>query len=170
MPNGSHHPAHHDRYILRLTNTVIGNQEPLLSANKDKATIRIPGWLQEKGKCNVRVMDMNVSLRNGAGNRVVANGTYIVAIRADFPQLGWSNEQNGPPQILGSGIIVDNNANAVKLDAASAMEFTCVRLPSQVTLERMCYDPDNDHNLIPADSFTTDTVPFQVDLELIFHD
>jgi len=50
------------------------------------------------------------------------------------------------------------------------MEFTCVRLPSQVTLERMCYDPANDHNLIAADEFTTDAVPFQVDLELIFHE
>jgi len=158
----------HDKYILRLTNTVIGNEEPLLSADKDKATIRIPGWLQDKGKCNVRVMDMNVALRNGTGNRVVANGTHIVAIRADFPMLGWGNEQNGPPVILGSGTVLDNNTNAVKLDAASAMEFTCVRLPSQVTLERMCYDPANNHNLIAANAFTTDAVPFQVDLELSF--
>jgi hypothetical protein len=32
----------------------------------------------------------------------------------------------------------------------------------------MCYDPGNAHNLIAADNFTTDPVPFQVDLEIEF--
>ena len=32
----------------------------------------------------------------------------------------------------------------------------------------MCYDPANNHNLIEAKTFTTDAVPFQVDLELEF--
>ena len=157
-----------DKYILRLTNTVIGNEQPRYNSSNNGVYIRLPAGLRNKGKCNIRVMDLNISLRNGSGSRVVANGTHIVCLRSNISMLGFNNENNGLPNILGSGIIPDNNANAVKLDASSAMEFTCVNLPDEIFLERMCYDPNNNHNLIPADDFTNDVVPFQVDLEITF--
>jgi hypothetical protein len=157
-----------DKYILRLSNTAIGNEQPTLSANKDKVEIRLPNHLRSRGKCTVSVIEITVSLRNGSGNRVVANGTHILAIRSNIPQLGWGNEANSQNQILGSGIIPDNNANAVQLDSTSSLTFTCPQLPDVVELERMCYDPANNFNLIPADEFVTDVVPFQVVLQIEF--
>lgn len=157
-----------DKYILRLSNTVVGNEQPTLSANKDKVEIRLPNHLRSRGKCTVSVVEITVSLRNGAGNRVVANGTHILAIRSNIPQLGWGNEQNSQNQILGSGTILDNNTNAVQLDSTSSLTFTCPQLPDVIELERMCYDPANNFNLIPADEFTTDVVPFQVVLQIEF--
>ena len=112
--------------------------------------------------------DIAVSLRNGTGTRVVANGTHIICMRSNIPKLGYNNENNGLPNILGSAVIVDNNANAVKIDSSSSYEFTCPQLPQEIFLERMCYDPANNHNLIPADVFKTDVVPFTVDLEIEF--
>jgi hypothetical protein len=157
-----------DKYILRLSNSVIGNKAPRLNANKNGVFIEIPNFLVTKGKVNIKVNDIAVSLRNGTGNRVVANGTHIICMRSNIPKLGYNNENNGLPNILGSAIIADNNANAVKIDSSSSYEFTCPRLPQEIFLERMCYDPANNHNLIAADAFTTDVVPFTVDLELEF--
>lgn len=157
-----------DTYILRLTNTVIGNETVTLNADKSKVDIRLPNHLRSRGKCTVSVVEITMSLRNGAGNRVIANGTHIVCLRSNISQLGWGNEQNSQNQILGSGIIPDNNSNAVQLDSTSSLTFTCPQLPDVITLERMCYDPANNHNLIAANSFTTDTVPFQVVLQIEF--
>lgn len=158
----------HDKYILRLSNSVIGNEAPRLNANKNGVFIVVPNLLVGKGKCNVKVNDIAISLRNGTGTRVVANGTHIICLRANIPKLGYNNENNGLPNILGSAVIADNNANAVKIDSNSSYEFTCPQLPQEIFLERMCYDPANNHNLIAADNFTTDVVPFTVDLELEF--
>jgi len=157
-----------DKYILRLTNSVIGNESPRLNENKNGVFIRLPAGLRNKGKCNIRVMDLNISLRNGTGNRVIANGTHIVCLRSNISMLGFNNENNGIPNILGSGIITDNNSNAVKLDSTSAMEFTCVNLPDEIFLERMCYKATTPFNLIPADDFVNDVVPFTIDLEITF--
>lgn len=160
--------CHKDKYILRLSNTVVGNEQPTLSANKDKVEIRLPNHLRSRGKCTVSVVEITVSLRNGAGNRVIANGTHIVCIRSNISQLGWGNEANSQNQILGSGIIPDNNSNAVQLNSSSSLTFTCPQLPDVVELERMCYDPNNNHNLIPADEFTDSVVPFQCVLQIEF--
>lgn len=157
-----------DKYILRLSNSVIGNKSPRLNANKNGVFIEVPNFLVTKGKVNIKVNDIAVSLRNGAGNRVVANGTHIICMRSNIPKLGYNNENNGLPNILGSAVISDNNTNAVKIDASSSYQFTCPRLPQEIFLERMAYDPANNHNLIPADEFSTDVVPFTVDLELEF--
>ena len=157
-----------DKYILRLSNSVVGNQAPRLNANKNGVFITIPNFLVAKGKCQIKVNDIAVSLRNGTNTRVVANGTHIICIRSNIPKLGYNNENNGLPNILGSAVIVDNNANAVKIDSSSSYEFTCPQLPQEIFLERMCYDPANNHNLIPADVFKQDVVPFTVDLEIEF--
>jgi hypothetical protein len=156
-----------DTYILRLANTVYGNEQPRLSANKDQCFIRIPNFLRDKGKCRVSVIDIEISLKNGSGTSVVPANTHLVAIRSNIPMLGHSNENNGTPNILGTGIISPNE-NAVNVDSSQALSFTCPQLPDEVHLERMCYDPNNNHNLIAADNFTTNTVPFQVDLQLEF--
>ena len=159
-----------DKFILRLSNTSIGNISPILNADKNACSIRLPADLRNKGKCNVKVIEITVSLRNGSGTRVVANGTHIVAIRSNIKQLGYGNEQNGFNQILGSGIIPDNNANAVQIDSSEALEFTCPQLPDVIELERLCYDPANNFNLIAANNYTTNVVPFQVVLQLTFDD
>lgn len=157
-----------DKYILRLTNTVIGNESPRLSANKDQCFIRIPAGLRNKGKCNIKVIDVSVSLSNGAGTRVVPDDTHLLCIRSNIPMLGHSNENNGTPTILGTCLINSNATSATKRDSSSEFKFTCVSLPDEIHLERMCYDNSNDHNLVPADNFTANVVPFQVDLELEF--
>ena len=163
--NPNHH--YHKKYLLRLTNSAVGNEAPILNADKSKATIIIPGWLRKKGACNVRVIDMNISLKNGSGTSVVPANTHIVALGVQgLPMLGWSNETNTIPQILGTGII-QPQVNAVKLESSSALEFTCLELPSQLTLERKCYSPTTG-KIIDAKEFTTTVVPYQVDLELIF--
>lgn len=162
--------CHKDKYILRLTNTVIGNEAVQLNSDKSACFIRIPAHLRNKGKCTISVIEVTISLRNGSGNRVVGNGTHIICLRSNIPQLGYCNEQTSQNQILGSGIIVDNNANAVQLDSTSSLTFTCPKLPDVIELERMCYDPSNNHNLIAANNYTTDTVPFQVVLQIEFEE
>ena len=159
-----------EKYILRLSNTTIGNETVTLNTDKSKVDIRLPNHLRSRGKCTVSVVEITMSLRNGSGNRVIANGTHIVCLRSNISQLGWGNEQNSQNQILGSGIVPDNNTNAVQLDSTSSLTFTCPQLPDVIELERMAYDPNNNHNLIAANSFTTDVVPFQCVLQIEFED
>ena len=73
-----------DKYILRLSNTTIGNQAADLNTNKDKVSIRIPNHLRSKGKCMISVVEITMSLRNGSGNRVIANGTHIVCLSSSI--------------------------------------------------------------------------------------
>ena len=157
-----------DKYILRLSNTTIGNESVDLNADKNACSIRLPAHLRNKGKCNIKVIEITISLRNGSGTRVIANGTHIVAMRSNIRMLGHGNEQNGFNQILGSGVVQDNNTNAVQLDSSEALTFTCPQLPDVIELERMCYDPSNNFNLIAANNYTTNVVPFQVVLEITF--
>jgi len=157
-----------DTYILRLTNSVIGNESADLNTNKDKVLIRIPNHLRSKGKCMIKVISIHIALQNGTSNRVVANGTNIIAIRSNILQLGHSNENNGSNQILGSAIIPLDTTRAVAVDTSDALNFTCGSLPDVIELERVCYDPSNNFNLIAANNYTTDVVPFQVTLQISF--
>jgi hypothetical protein len=157
-----------DTYILRLTNSTIGNQAATLNNNNDKVSIRIPNHLRSKGKCMIKVISIHIALQNGTGTRVVANGTNIIAIRSNILQLGHSNENNGSNQILGSAIIPLDTTRAVSVDTSDALNFTCGGLPDIIELERMCYDPANKFNLIAADNYTTDIVPLQITLQITF--
>ena len=157
-----------DTYILRLTNSVIGNESADLNNNNDKVSIRIPNHLRSKGRCMIKVISIHIALQNGTGTRVIANGTNIIAIRSNILQLGHSNENNASNQILGSAIIPLDTTRAVSVDTSDALNFTCGSLPDVITLERMCYDPSNKFNLIAADNFTTDVVPFQIVLQIQF--
>lgn len=157
-----------DTYILRLTNTVIGNEAADLNSTKDKVNIRLPNHLRSKGRCMVKVVSINIALQTGTSNRVVANGTNMICIRSNLQQLGHSNENNGFNQILGEAIIAADTTRAVSVDTSDALTFTCPALPDVIELERMCYDPANNFNLIAAKNFTTNVVPFQVMLEITF--
>ena len=157
-----------DTYILRLTNTVIGNESTTLNANKDKVSIRLPNHLRSKGKCSVKVISIHIALQNATSNRVVANGVNIIAIRSNILQLGHSNENNASNTILGSAIIPADTTRAVSVDTSDALNFTCGSLPDVIELERMCYDHANNFNLIAANNYTTDVVPFQVTLQITY--
>ena len=50
-----------DKYILRLTNTVIGNEPADLSTDKSVVNIRLPAHLRNKGKCNVKVISIHIA-------------------------------------------------------------------------------------------------------------
>jgi hypothetical protein len=157
-----------DTYILRLTNTVIGNESADLNTDKDVISIRLPNHLRAKGKCKVKVVSINISLQTGTSNRVVANGTNIICIRSNLLQLGHSNENNASNVILGEAIIESDTTRVVSVNTSEALTFTCGGLPDVIELERLCYDPANTFNLIRANNFTTNVVPFQVMLEISF--
>ncbi len=157
-----------DTFVLRLTNSTIGNESAVLNTNNDKVSIRIPAHLRNKGRCMVKVISIHIALQNGTANRVVANGTNIIAIRSNIAQLGHSNETNTFNQILGSAIIPLDTTRAVAVDTSDALNFTCPSLPDVIELERVCYDPANKFNLIAADNYTTDVVPLQVTLQISF--
>ena len=157
-----------DTFILRLTNSVIGNESAVLNTNKDKVLIRIPAHLRNKGRCMVKVISIHIALQNGTATRVVANGTNIIAIRSNISQLGHSNETNTFNQILGSAIIPLDTTRAVAVDTSDALNFTCPSLPDVIELERVCYDVGNNFNLIAANNFTTNVVPYQCVLQITF--
>jgi len=157
-----------DRYILRLTNTVIGNEEPDLNSDKNAVSIILPAHLRNKGKCNIKVISIHIALQNATANRVVANGVNLICIRSNIRSMGHNNENNGFSNILGEAIIAADTTRAVSIDATEALEFTCPSLPDVIELERMCYDHANSFNLIAAKNYTTAVVPFQVVLEITF--
>jgi|TARA_R100001086_G_scaffold91549_1_gene45347 hypothetical protein len=157
-----------DKYILRMTNTVIGNEAADLNADKNAVSIRLPAHLRNKGKCNIKVISIHIALQNATANRVVANGVNLICIRSNIPNLGHSNENNAFNQILGEAVIPADTTRAVSIDATEALEFTCGALPDVIELERMCYDHANNFNLIAAKNYTTAVVPFQVVLEITF--
>ena len=157
-----------DKYILRLTNTTIGNESVTLNSDKNAVSIRLPAHLRNKGKCNIKVISIHIALQNATANRVVANGVNLICIRSNISNLGHSNENNGFNQILGEAVIPADTTRAVSIDSSEALEFTCGSLPDVIELERMCYDHANSFNLIAAKNYTTAVVPFQVVLEITF--
>lgn len=159
-----------DTFILRLSNSTIGNEAADLNTTKDIVRIRIPAHLRNKGRCMVKVISIHIALQNAAAARVIANGTNIIAIRSNIPQLGHSNENNGSNQILGSAIIPLDTTRAVSVDTSDALNFTCPSLPDVIQLERVCYDLANNFNLIAANAYTTNVVPFQVMLQITFNE
>ena len=52
-----------DTYILRLTNSVIGNESADLNNNNDKVSIRIPNHLRSKGRCMIKVISIHIALQ-----------------------------------------------------------------------------------------------------------
>lgn len=157
-----------DKYILRLTNTVIGNEAAVINTDKNSVSITLPAHLRNKGKCNIKVISIHIALQNATATRVVANGVNLICIRSNIRSMGHSNENNGFSNILGQAIIPADTTRVVSIDATEALEFTCPSLPDVIVLERMCYDHANSFNLIAADNYKTAVVPFQCVLEITF--
>ena len=72
--------------------------------------------------------------------------------------------------VLGTAIVPADTTRVVALDSVSAMEFTCTQLPPTIEVERMTYKSTSPFDLIAADNYTTDVVPFQVTLQLSFYE
>lgn len=158
-----------DNHILRITNTTLADDVVTVDNANASFTFITPIDLQKR-KCKVTVIDSSISLRNGNGDRVIANHTHIIAIRCNIPMLGYSTENNGRSNILGSAVVPANTTTAVSLDAQTAMSFTCSELPPRIQIERMCYDLANGQKLIPANNYTAETVPLQITLSIEFFD
>jgi len=159
-----------DNYIIRITNTSLANNAVTLNTAKNLASVEVPNWLRSKGKCNIQVVSSSIALSNAAGTRVLANGENIIAIRTNIPMLGYNSETLGKPNIIGSAIVPADTTRVVALDSVSAMEFTCTDLPPTIEIERMTYSATSPFDLIAADNYTTDVVPFQVTLQLSFYE
>jgi len=157
-----------DKYILRLTNTVIGNEAAVINTDKNSVSITLPAHLRNKGKCNIKVISIHIALQNATATRVVANGVNLICIRSNIRSMGHSNENNGFSNILGQAIIPADTTRVVSIDPTEALEFTCPSLPDVIELERMCYNHAGTFNLIAAKNYTTAVVPFQVTLEITF--
>jgi len=158
-----------DKYILRLTNTVIGNEPADLSTDKSVVNIRLPAHLRNKGKCNVKVISIHIALQNAGLTRVIEDGVNLVCIRSNIQQLGHGNEQNGFNQILGEAVVESDTTRAVSINSTEALEFTCPNLPDVIELERMAYDKESGTPILyKANNYTTNPVPFQVVLQITF--
>ena len=159
-----------DNHILRITNTTLADDVVTVDNANGSFTFITPIDLQKR-KCKVSVIDSSIALRNVAGAaRVVGNDSHILCIRSNIPMLGYSTENNGRNNILGSAIIPADTTNVVSLDAQSAMSFTCPELPPRIEIERMVYDRATPFKLIKANNYTAATVPMQITLSVEFFD
>jgi len=159
-----------DNYIIRITNTSLASEVITLNTAKNSAKFEVPNWLRSKGKCNIQVVSSSIALQNGTDTRILANGENLIVMRSNIQMLGFNTETNGLPNILGTAIVPADTTRVVALDSVAAMEFTCTALPPVIEVERMTYDPANDRDLIPADNYTAEVVPFQVTLQLSFYE
>ncbi len=157
-----------EKYILRLTNTTIGNESVTLNSDKNAVSIRLPANLRNKGKCNIKVISIHIALQNTTATRVVASGVNLICIRSNIRSLGHSNENNGFSNILGEAIIPADTTRVVSIDSSEALTFTCPSLPDIIELERMNYSHTGTFNLVAAKNYTAAVVPFQVVLEITF--
>ena len=159
-----------DNHILRITNTTLASDVVTVDNANGSFTFITPIDLQKR-KCKISVIDSSIALRNVAGaNRVVGNDSHILCIRSNIPMLGYSTENNGRPNILGSAVIPADTVNIVSLDAQNSMSFTCPELPPRIEIERMAYDPVTPFKLIKANNYTAATVPLQITLSVEFFD
>ena len=159
-----------DTYLVRITNTTLADDVITLNTAKNLASFEVPNWLRSKGKCNIQVVSSSIALQNGTGDRVLANGENIIAMRTNVPMLGYNSENVGLPNIIGSAIVPADTTRVVALDSVSAMEFTCTQLPPTIEIERMTYKSTTPFNLIAADNNNTNIVPFQVTLQISFYE
>ena len=159
-----------DNYIIRITNSSLASEVITLNTAKNKASFEVPNFLRSKGKCNIQVVSSSIALQNGTDTRIIANGENLIVMRSNIQMMGFNTETNGLPNILGTAIVPADTTRVVALDSVAAMEFTCTALPPVIEVERMTYDAANDRDLIPADNYTTEVVPFQITLQLSFYE
>jgi hypothetical protein len=157
-----------DKYLLRITNTTLADDVVTLSTDKSSFTFKVPEELIRKGKCNISVISSEIQLRNGTANRVVPDEAHIICLRTNLGMLGFSTDQSGPNNILGSGIIETNTTYVTALASPSTMTFTCMRLPPQIQIDRMYYDETTPFKLVAANNYDTAVVPLQITLQIEF--
>ena len=159
-----------DNYIIRITNTTLASNIITLNTNKNLAEFEVPNWLRSKGKCKIQVVSSSIAIQNATGTRVLESGENIIAMRTNIPMLGFNTETSGLPNILGTAIVPADTTRVVALDSVAAMEFTCTQLPPVIEIERMTYKSTTPFNLVAADNYTTNVVPFQITLQLSFYE
>jgi hypothetical protein len=167
-----------DVYVLRLANTSNGDDttNPLLSldANNNEYTIQIPSRIVNKGKCFIKVISGIMGLEYNGTNRIVPDNAIAVFWRSNIPYLGFDIEDRGSANaILASAVCNQASTEAdevVSIDATEAKVFTCPRLPERISIKKFYTSSDtaNDGLLTPAQSYTTNVVPCEIVLEVIF--
>tara|TARA_R110002126_G_scaffold119876_2_gene260918 strand:- start:183 stop:692 length:510 start_codon:yes stop_codon:yes gene_type:complete len=159
-----------ESYILRLSNVSHATNTNLVSLSTDKSefTVQIPNYLRSKGKCQIKVVDIHIQIKNGTGNSIVPANAHTALIQIEgIPFLGYSNENGGYLNSLGE-MTIDSNKNDIKLDGVGFNTFICPDLPPQITLKKMVYNPSTPFLPIPMDNYTTDVVPCIITLQLSF--
>ena len=159
-----------NKYILRLSNN--NNSDGVtLNTNKDTFTINLPNVFKNRGACNVRVVSGVVQVEDIVStNRIISTNTRVFVIRSNIPSLSYDTEnRSGGNTILGTGLIISNtDTEIITLESPDAgFQFTCPGLPDNLVIEKMFIDPTT-QLLIPADKYTTTSLPCSITLELTF--
>ena len=162
-----------DTYILRLTNWSIAGDSsntPVLDANKNEFSVKVPERLRAKGKCKVSVLGGEVLLElYGGASRITPDDARYLELESNIPYLGYSVETTGAGgAILISASIQDNTQVAVTpaLTLIGSTCFTCPVLPPQITCKKFYLNADNER--VAAEAYTTKALPVEVVLQLEF--
>tara|TARA_R100000951_G_scaffold111168_1_gene109862 strand:+ start:694 stop:1260 length:567 start_codon:yes stop_codon:yes gene_type:complete len=181
--------------ILSIEN--IGN---LVDESTDKSsfTINIPEDMINLGRCLVELQSGFVQVQRStvdtSGNidatigRIVPSNVNALLIRTNIEQVGYSSFTGGYNNIIGTCLLEGSlTAAASQLAAGTGRDyigragndiatiqkqgvFLCERLPSQLKVEKVYYTDAASPQLVPADSYTAQTLPLQLILKLTFLD
>lgn len=181
--------------ILSIEN--IGN---LVDESTDKSsfTFNIPEDMINLGRCLVEVQSGFVQVQrttiDASGNvdaivgRIVPSNVNALLIRSNIEQIGHSSFTGGGNNILATCLLENaltaaasqlNNGTGTDYigragsDIAPVQKqgvFLCERLPSQLKIEKMYYTDAASPDLVPAASYTAQTLPMQLVLKLTFID
>tara|TARA_R110002012_G_scaffold319982_2_gene542021 strand:+ start:112 stop:633 length:522 start_codon:yes stop_codon:yes gene_type:complete len=161
-----------DTYILRLTNWSIAgtsSNSPVLDANNNEFSVKVPNSLRAKGKCKCSVIGGEVLLElYGGASRITPNDARYLELQSNIPYLGYDCETNGSQAVLIASAITDNTQVSVTpvLSATGRTEFTCPELPPQITCKKWYLNADNER--VAAEAYTTKALPVEVVLQLEF--
>lgn len=181
--------------ILSIEN--IGN---LVDESTDKSsfTINIPEDMINLGRCLVELQSGFVQVQRTtvdvSGNidatigRIVPSNVNALLIRTNIEQVGYSSFTGGYNNIIGTCLLEGTlSSTASQLNQGNERQyigraandiapiqkhgvFLCERLPSQLKVEKVYYTDAASPQLVPADSYTTQTLPMQMILKLTFLD
>ena len=159
-----------DTYILRLTNWSIAgasSNSPVLDANNNEFSVKVPERLRAKGKCKCSVIGGEVLLElYGGASRITPNDARFLELQSNIPILGYDCETNSSQAILIASAITDNTQVSVEPANPWRTEFTCPELPPQITCKKWYLNADNER--VAAEAYTTKALPVEVVLMLEF--
>jgi hypothetical protein len=171
--------------ILRLNNTA-SNPKLTLTNNNSGFNFILNEDLRVHGRCLIEVISgwsqiTRQTLNNGVVNntdRILPNNIPQLVIRSNIQQEGEDTLTGGSGVILGTMSLVNTNnhngggsetTNSGFFNQNDSLKFMCNELPSQIQIERMYYDDNN--NLVHADNLAgNELVPMEVVLQLTFLD